>query len=50
MPYNFALTVFTERNFVADFFKRNAILGGKTAVVFLSPSLKELVQRTMLIS
>jgi len=29
MPYNLAMAVFTQRNFVANFFKKSAILEGK---------------------
>jgi len=38
MPYNFALTVFTQRNFVADFLQAKCDFRRKTAVLrFLSP-------------
>jgi len=36
-PTILSLTVFTQRNFVADFFKQSAILNGKRRFAFLSP-------------
>ena len=43
MPYNFALTVFTRINFVADFHQEKCDSEGKTAVfAFLSPPLGDL--------
>jgi len=36
------LTVFTQRNFVADFLQASAILHGKCHFVFLSPPLESL--------
>ena len=43
MPYNFALTVFTQRNFVADFFfKRSSIIEEKRPFCVLSPFLGDL--------
>jgi len=40
MPYNFILTVFTQRNFVADFLQAKGNFRWKTAVLrFWAPSL-----------
>ena len=33
MPFNFAVTVFTQRNFVADFLQAKCHFSGKTAVL-----------------
>jgi len=42
MPYNFSLTVFTQRNFVADFLKANCDFTWKTAVLRLWAPLRGL--------
>jgi len=42
MPYNFASDSFTQINFVADFFKRSAILEEKRPFSFLSSLLGDL--------
>ena len=39
MPYKLSLTVFTHRNFVADFFKRSAILHEKRLFCVFEPPL-----------
>jgi len=42
MPYNFALIVFTQRNFVADFLQAKCIFLWKSVVLFLRPPLRDL--------
>jgi len=42
MPYNFSLTVFTQRNFVADFLKAKCDFTWKTAVLRLWTPLRGL--------
>jgi len=39
MPYNFVLTVFTQRNYVADFLQAKCDFRGKTAVLRFEPPL-----------
>ena len=42
MPYNFSLTVFTQRNFVADFLQAKCNFRGKTVVLRFEPPLEDL--------
>ena len=42
MPYNLSLTVFTQRNFVADFLQAKCDFRGKTAVLLFEPPLGDL--------
>jgi len=49
MPYNFALTVFTQRNFVADFLQAKSDFLRKSAIcVFQTPfgGLRDNVRRS----
>ena len=41
MPYNFVLTVFTQRNFVADFLQAKCDFRGKQPICLFEPPLGE---------
>jgi len=49
MPYNFEADSFHTKNFVANFFKRSAILDGNRPFCFFEPHLGALEPRTMII-
>jgi len=42
MPYNFVAEIFHIKNFVADFFKKRAILEGKRPFYVFEPPLGDL--------